>query len=231
MILNGDAAVGNTSRSSSSPVKSWRSEFKARKLRTTAHSTRRKRLSTSIAKKTIVWSGRYRNGGVLLWEACTGWDGRSPQYKLSAVVRSGRYKNNGILCAARPGRDDRRPEEKVQIKGAARGRRLVWQVEKRRSTVRSTPWTGRSLSAAEIAKPKAVASSRRSEGLVQKRRSTVRSTPPTGWSTLAAESAKPKAAASSRRSEWLVQKRRNTVGGTPRTKWSLSSADIRVSRV
>ena len=65
-------------------------------------------------KKTIVWSGRYKNGGVLLWEAWTGWDGRRPQYKIAAVVRSGRYKNDGILYAARSSRvvDVRRRKSK-----------------------------------------------------------------------------------------------------------------------
>ena len=84
-----------------------------------------------LRKGAVVWSGRYKNGGVLC-TARTGRNGRRLQDKVQnrklrqgTVVRSCRYKKKGVLCAARTERDGRRREQKVQNPRLRKGA-VVW---------------------------------------------------------------------------------------------------------
>ena len=73
-----------------------------------------------LRQAAIVWSGRYKNYGVLC-SARTKRDGRRLQQEVqnrrlrqATVVWSCRYKKCQVLCSARIGRDGRRPQQEVQ---------------------------------------------------------------------------------------------------------------------
>ena len=72
-----------------------------------------------MRQATILWSYRYKNGGVLC-TARTRRDGQRLQQKVqnrklrqATVVRSCTYKKGGVLCAARTGRNGQRLQQKV----------------------------------------------------------------------------------------------------------------------
>ena len=97
--------------------------------------------------------------------------------------------------------------KKGKTENCRRSRRLERPVQKRWSTVRSTPRTGWLMSTGRSSRPKVAARGHRLERPVQKQRNIVLSTPRTECSTSAAKSAKPKAVARGRRLEWPVQKK------------------------
>ncbi|CAN0420932.1 unnamed protein product, partial [Ascophyllum nodosum] len=62
-----------------------------------------------LRQGSIVWSGRYKNGGVLL-AARTGRDGQrlqqkvqNPRVRQETIVQSRQHKNGGVLSTAREG--------------------------------------------------------------------------------------------------------------------------------
>ncbi|CAM9939127.1 unnamed protein product [Ascophyllum nodosum] len=102
-------------------------ELQVRKLWSTLLSTHRTRWSTSAAVSAepkaaassgrVEWQVQKRRNTV---HSTPGRDNQRPQEDVQnrklqeGVVRDGKYKNGEEFCTARPERDGRRPQQKVQ---------------------------------------------------------------------------------------------------------------------